>query len=1195
MLGVYGGNHNNGDDTQNDGEDRGRARLSPALQIPKNRSTGNLSLVGDTPEKARIRFSFDAGAAASEYDTITRSSIMTDHDHGLGLSGLRKIRQQHNPGRAPTMPSSSSRTPSLGALTRSSSISMLDAHAQSPVPLSPGPTSPSFTEDLNRFPSESLHSFSFAHQSEDLLHNRQNVLKRSIEFMKDRMGWSVSSSAAMASAQARVTGDVEMQNTLDLLARAQLIGACNIPNRDLSIPTGPLSGPATVSDENVFEKDFVPRTESPDPIERTPLISPLALEPVRLQDPPATAPLPRPQLMPADVDSEGSSRTPTNESGTTAKTTPPSSRRPSTLKRTMTDTAHVSVQQKLMDVMAQPFLATEPAHAQHITSHKSSQPFLPMLNSTSAVPSAVHSTRWVPAAQAIFTTESRPPWTILAANDLACLLFGVTKAEVRKMGILEVVQEERRGWLGRKLQQGVHDDAGDGSETEISQPKPPPPTKSLLGARGGGITAKLLSKPNSRSQTPKTGRRPATIHSGDPKPPRPGQSHNGNNKSRGVLLCGDVVPIQKRNGATGAASLWVKEKKVGLIWVLEEIHEDVAFVDVDEDGNITKLSGALGPIWGDETLQPGLDVGRLVPRIPRQGFDGQFGEVDYYEINKRKYYTCRNCDRINIPATIEQVRGTTELRVSSFPHIAGIVVVSPHSLTIKSSNSVFCGALFGHEKPDGLSINTLVPNFGKILQILTTEDGIQLVDGIVIPEHSFRKASAFLALKEGRPDAATGFLRPDGLPARHRDGSELKIDVQMRVVKSEKQMAVPEEALVEDEAAPGESKDKFVVPHTEMVYALWITYSRHLHASRTNLGVSSPLLSGAATPLHQPSPGQTPAHTPTEMQSDSDDAKKPEPTTAASSLARQLKEAAMTAASKWTGAGVGSHKAPELPTEQAAPAKAADPATKKSIDDFAILEEMGQGAYGQVKLARNRNTGEKRVLKYVTKRRILVDTWTRDRRLGTVPLEIHVLDYLQRDELKHPNIVEMEAFFEDDVNYYIEMVPHGLPGMDLFDYIELRTNMDEQECRSIFTQVAKAIHHLHTRALVVHRDIKDENVILDGEGRIKLIDFGSAAYIKSGPFDVFVGTIDYAAPEVLAGKPYGGKEQDVWALGILLYTIIYKENPFYSIDEIMDRDLRVPYIISDESIDLIRKMLDRNVEARANIDQVLAHPWCQLA
>src|SRR2546430_592504 len=86
---------------------------------------------------------------------------------------------------------------------------------------------------------------------------------------------------------------------------------------------------------------------------------------------------------------------------------------------------------------------------------------------------------------------------------------------------------------------------------------------------------------------------------------------------------------------------------------------------------------------------------------------------------------------------------------------------------------------------------------------------------------------------------------------------------------------------------------------------------------------------------------------------------------------------------------------------------------------------------------------------------------------------------------------------------------------------------------------------------------------------------------------------DYAAPEVLAGKSYRGKEQDVWALGILLYTIVYKENPFYSIDEIMDHDLRVPYLMSEMSIDLIKKMLNRDVDQRITISQVLEHAWME--
>jgi protein-serine/threonine kinase len=305
----------------------------------------------------------------------------------------------------------------------------------------------------------------------------------------------------------------------------------------------------------------------------------------------------------------------------------------------------------------------------------------------------------------------------------------------------------------------------------------------------------------------------------------------------------------------------------------------------------------------------------------------------------------------------------------------------------------------------------------------------------------------------------------------------------------------------EDESEGERKISPFAVSQAEIMYALWITYSRHLHATKSDPAVTSPLLSGTATPLHQPSPGQTPAHTPQEMTSDSDEPRKNR--SPVRGIAKELKDVTLTAVAK----PVSDSRAGGDDKPEEVRARLNDAEHKKHIDDFVVLEEMGQGAYGQVKLARHKQDGRKVVLKYVTKRRILVDTWTRDRRLGTVPLEIHVLDYLRRDGLKHVNIVEMEDFFEDDINYYIEMLPHGLPGMDLFDYIELRTTMDEKECRSIFVQVAKAIHHLHTRAHVVHRDIKDENVILDGDGNIKLIDFGSAAYIKSGPFDVFVGTI----------------------------------------------------------------------------------------
>jgi|SRR6185312_12537567 len=115
---------------------------------------------------------------------------------------------------------------------------------------------------------------------------------------------------------------------------------------------------------------------------------------------------------------------------------------------------------------------------------------------------------------------------------------------------------------------------------------------------------------------------------------------------------------------------------------------------------------------------------------------------------------------------------------------------------------------------------------------------------------------------------------------------------------------------------------------------------------------------------------------------------------------------------------------------------------------------------------------------------------------------------------------------------------------------------------------------------------------------------------------------------MLTGREYDGPPQDIWALGILLYTLIYRENPFYNINEILSRDLRIPYILSEGmnthiwfylcvgqrlfiifisttklflefsiaiigSIDLIKKMLSRNIDKRPTIFEVLNHPWLE--
>jgi protein-serine/threonine kinase len=530
------------------------------------------------------------------------------------------------------------------------------------------------------------------------------------------------------------------------------------------------------------------------------------------------------------------------------------------------------------------------------------------------------------------------------------------------------------------------------------------------------------------------------------------------------------------------------EKRGGLIWVVEEIVENVARLQFDVQGRLLHAQGDMDKIWGrSSTASQTTSIFDLLPRIPRRTLE--LAKPDFSKLTSQKYFTAKASNGVEVPVTVEATSGPQELRISSFPHIAGMMVVSARALEITSANPVFSAALFGHSHPEGLKITELIPDFDAYLNLLTEEDNLLLVDGMVIPEHSFRRARALSVLRQGQVNVATLFSQPTGLPARHRDGGEVLVDVQMRVVKSETVLPRDQMPTLGENEKLGEGKGEAPVPVTEVVFALWVTYSRPLHLSIHECAPRTPLPQPAAKSGVQPTQTQKPTADPA-----------PEDKLAVSVLSQQLSEAA--------SEPLTDKPVQLLPEVRSSPSNQRELQRRRAISDYVILEDMGQGAYGQVKLARSkRDPNQKVVLKYVTKKRILVDTWTRDRKLGTVPLEIHVLDYLRKEHLRHTNIVEMEGFFEDDINYYIEMTPHGLPGMDLFDYVELRSNMTEEECRNIFRQVVDAIHHLHTKALVVHRDIKDENVILDGEGRIKLIDFGSAAYIKNGPFDVFVGTI----------------------------------------------------------------------------------------
>ncbi|XP_015492776.1 PAS domain-containing serine/threonine-protein kinase isoform X6 [Parus major] len=161
----------------------------------------------------------------------------------------------------------------------------------------------------------------------------------------------------------------------------------------------------------------------------------------------------------------------------------------------------------------------------------------------------------------------------------------------------------------------------------------------------------------------------------------------------------------------------------------------------------------------------------------------------------------------------------------------------------------------------------------------------------------------------------------------------------------------------------------------------------------------------------------------------------------------------------------------------------------------------------------------------------------------------------------------------------------NLIGKGSFGFVwSARSKKDHQE-------LVSAVGYLHCRN-ILHRDIKDENIVIAEDFTIKLVDFGSAAYLEPGKlFYTFCGTIEYCSPEVLSGKPYHGPELEMWSLGITLYTLVLGENPFCELEEALAAVLSPPRPVSEGLMDLLAGLLHPAPEQRMTLATLAQDPW----
>ncbi|CUS20771.1 LAQU0S01e14290g1_1 [Lachancea quebecensis] len=814
--------------------------------------------------------------------------------------------------------------------------------------------------------------------------------------------------------------------------------------------------------------------------------------------------------------------------------------------------------------------------------------------------------------QAIFTCLQQYPWQFKSANDLACLTFGISQNALKALTLLDLIHTDSRNFVLHKIM------STEGQELVFT----------------GEIVAIV----------------------------QPGESSN------------DLV----------WSSVWAKRRDGMIFCVFEKVPCDFMDVLLDlDDFSVEHISGGAG-LKGlkQQTSNSGNRLssvekekgGKKTVKFPNEVHDvadisislkklikdvqsGKVRSVDddllpmsirvSNTINNVRYFTLNHLS-LNIPCAISSsiLENEMKLKIHSLPYQAGIFILDSNNFSMISFNKSISKNMFGIHASElvGQNISKVIPSFVELVTFIkikypALDITLQKNKGLVLTEHFFRKMQAEMSNNN------ESFFESIGIDAIHRDGSVLKVDIQLRVINSSNSLLwVTHSRDVVFENYKTNPSQLLMLKESEVALVGSGTSSRSsMKAPSENIRVDdlpdlkdSLKLDGSTVGSFDSACGTSGDNmeelpdTPTEekkqqlsdklemhklndqMSSKFDVAKNYVQDKASFVKDKNFKLdenliMSLKSLSPNKGNSSAASTSPPVPSSTSEEARDQEEVFLstpepnigslkhvKKFSEFEVLQKMGEGAYGKVDLCLHKKDRYIVVIKLIFKERILVDTWVRDRKLGTIPSEIQIMATLNTKP--HENILMLLDFFEDDDYYYIETPIHGTSGsVDLFDLIELKTDMTEHEAKLIFKQIVSGIKHLHDNG-IVHRDIKDENVIVDSNGFVKIIDFGSAAYVKSGPFDVFVGTIDYAAPEVLGGEPYEGKPQDIWAIGVLLYTIIFKENPFYNIDEILDADLRVDsnHRVSDECIALIRKVLNRPISKRPSISQINDDKWLEL-
>lgn len=250
------------------------------------------------------------------------------------------------------------------------------------------------------------------------------------------------------------------------------------------------------------------------------------------------------------------------------------------------------------------------------------------------------------------------------------------------------------------------------------------------------------------------------------------------------------------------------------------------------------------------------------------------------------------------------------------------------------------------------------------------------------------------------------------------------------------------------------------------------------------------------------------------------------------------------------------------------------------LSDLSSLAVLGEGAFGLVRLVRDRRTGEVMALKAMQKAKIV-----KLNQQANVCSERRLLA-----RLRHPNVLNLVQSFKDRDCVYL--LTEACLGGDLFGCLmRAGGRLLPGDARYYSAVVASVLHYMHSLH-VVYRDLKPENLLLDASGRLKVADLGFAKVLAAPDYRTFTlcGTPEYLAPELVQGRGHSFGV-DWWALGILLFEMLSGFSPFHDesgggsqlviYKNILRGRFRFPPHVTDAAaVDLITQLLQAKPSER---------------